>query len=206
MRKLPPGIQSMASRLDNAVLVFLSRSRCALMLSADRILSPRVRPRHEIERRSGRDKLFSLFAFLELSNDSMRMLHHPPAHVSLVDGFAFFRVLLEVRNAGKTERQFRVVEVLLALEVDLEVLPFDRVQLFVEPDHARVAVRALLLAEKERTLIGPVDDAVARRLAAGESQQRGEHVRHVNHLVALGPRLGPASASGTACECRLPPN
>src|SRR5260370_16888174 len=125
----------MASRLDNAVLVFLSRSRCALMLSADRGSSPRVRPRHELERRSGRDKLFSLFAFLELSNDSMRMLHHPPAHVALVHGFAFFRVLLEVRNAGKTERQFRVVEVLLALEVDLEVLPFDLLQPSFHPDH-----------------------------------------------------------------------
>src|SRR5260370_3349194 len=116
MRNLPPGIQIMASRLDNAVLVFLSRSRCALMLSADRTLSPRVRPRHEIERRSGRDKLFSLFAFLELSNDSMRMLHHPPAHVSLVHGFALFRVLLELRNPCRTDRQFRVVEFCLALD------------------------------------------------------------------------------------------
>src|SRR6266481_8221400 len=158
MRKLPPGIQIMASRLDNAVLVFPSRSRCALMLSADRGSSPRVRPRHEIERRSGRDKLFSLFAFLELSNDSMRMLHHPPAHVSLVDGFAFFRVLLEVRNAGKTQRQFRVVKVLLALEVDLEVLPFDRVKFFIEPDHAVIAVRVFLFAEQERALVDAVDD------------------------------------------------
>src|SRR5258708_14779848 len=167
MRKLPPGIQSMASRFDNAVLVFLSRSRCALMLSADRGSSPRVRPRYEIERRSGRDKLFSLFAFLELSNDSMRMLHHPPAHVSLVDGFAFFRVLLEVRNAGKTQRQFRVVTVLLSLEVHLEYLPFDRVQFLVEPDHARVALRGFLLAEKEGTLMDPFVDAVPRRLEAG---------------------------------------
>src|SRR5260370_10422391 len=142
MRKLPPGIQSMASRFDNAVLVFLSRSRCALMLSADRGSSPRVRPRYEIERRSGRDKLFSLFSFLELSNDSMRMLHHPPAHVSLVDGFAFFLVLLDARNAGKAQRQVRVVKVLLALEVELDVLPFDPGQFLVAPDHARVAVRA----------------------------------------------------------------
>src|ERR1700730_8146428 len=171
MRKLPPGIQIMASRLDNAVLVSPWRSRCAPMLSADRALSPRVRPRHEIERRSGRDELFSLFAFLELPDDAVRVLHHPPAHIALVHGFAFFRVLLEVRNAGKAERQFRVVEVLLALEVDLEVLPFDRVQLFVEPDHAGIPVRGLLLAEKEWSLIDPVDDAVARRLAADKSQQ-----------------------------------
>src|SRR6516165_9694696 len=192
MRKLPPGIRIMASRLGNAVPVFLSPSRCALMLSANRASSPRVRPRYEIERRSRRDELFLLFAFLELPNDSVRVLHHPPAHVALVHGLAFFRVLHEMGDAGKAERQFRVVEVLLALEVDLEVLPFDCVQLFVEPDHARVAVRSLLLAEKERTLVDAVDDAVARRLAAGEPQQRGEHVRYVNHLVALGPRLDAA--------------
>src|SRR5258708_9976104 len=146
MRKLPPGIQSMASRLDNAVLVFLSRSRCALMLSADRTLSPRVRPRHEIERRSGRDKLFSLFAFLELSTDSIRMLHHPPAYVALVHGFAFFRVLLEVRNRGKPHRHFRVVKVLPALQVNLDILPLHPPQLLIAPDHARVALLALLLA------------------------------------------------------------
>jgi hypothetical protein len=49
------------------------------------------------------------------------VLHHPPAHVLLVDGLALFRVVLEVRDAREAQRQLRVMEVLLALEVDLEV-------------------------------------------------------------------------------------
>src|SRR5262249_45423109 len=151
MRKLPPGIQIMESRLDNAVLGLISppdRARrlsttlslkilptfCVLAGGAS--LGPRVRPRHEVEWRSCRDELFFLFAFLELPNDSVRVLHHPPAHVALVHGLAFFRVLHEMGDAGKAKGQFRVVEVLLTLEVDLEVLPFDGVQLLVEPDHA----------------------------------------------------------------------
>src|SRR3974390_2126364 len=84
---------------------------------------------------------------------------------------------------------------LLALEVDLEILPFDCMQLLIEPDHAGIAVGGLLPAQKERALIRTVDDPVIRRRASDKSQQRGEHVGDVHHLVALYPRLdaaGPA--------------
>src|SRR5215510_3177189 len=211
MRKLPPGIQIMDPGFDlsDATLAFTSPLRrgrrfsanlsmdasstfCARALCTDTSLISRVGLRHEIERRSARDEFFSFFAFLELPNNSARMLHHPPAPVPLVDGLSFFRVLHEVRNAGKTQRQFRVVKVLLALEVDLEVFPFDRVQFFVQPDHAGISVRGLLLAEKERTLVDAVDDPITRRLASSESQQSGEHISYVNHLIALGSWLDSA--------------
>jgi hypothetical protein len=55
------------------------------------------------------------------------VLHHPPAYVTLIDRFSFLRVLHEVRDACKAQRQFRVMKVLLTLEVDLEILPFDGV-------------------------------------------------------------------------------
>src|SRR4029450_5578694 len=154
--------------------------------------SPRVGPRHEVERRSGRYEFFFLFAFLELPNDPVRVLHHPPAHVALVHGFAFFWIFHEVSDASKAQWQFRGGEVLLAFEVDLEILPFDGVQFFVEPDHAGVPVRGLVFAEKTRTLVHAVDDPVARWLASGKSQQRGEHIGYVNHLIAFGSRLDSA--------------
>jgi len=68
------------------------------------------------------------------------MLHYPPSHVPLVNRLSFFRVLHKMRNTGEAQRQFRIVKVLLALEVDLEVFPFDGVQFFVEPDDASVSV------------------------------------------------------------------
>src|SRR5262249_20466391 len=125
-------------------------------------LGSRVGFRHEIQRRSARDELFSFFAFLELPDNAVRMLHHPPAHVALVDRLSFFRILHKVRNAGEAQWEFRIVEVLLAFEVDLEVFPFHGVQLFVQPYHAGVPIRALLLAEKEWTLVDTVDDPVVR--------------------------------------------
>src|SRR5262245_4476008 len=134
------------------------------------LLRPRIGFGHEVERRSARNEFFSLLAFFKRAHDAVRMLHHPPAHVTLVDGLAFLRVLHEVRDAGKAEPQLRIVEVLLALEVDLEVLPLDSMQLFVEPHHAILSVRVLLLAEKEWALILAVDDPVARRIASGKSQ------------------------------------
>src|SRR4051812_15790141 len=77
--------------------------------------------RHEVERRSGGDQLLLLGAVFEVADDAMRMLHHPPADVALVDRFPFLRIFLQVGNAGEAERQFRIVEMLLPLEVDLEV-------------------------------------------------------------------------------------
>src|SRR5262249_2676958 len=79
--------------------------------------SSRVGLRHIVERRSRRDELFLLGALLELPDNSLRVLHHPPAHIALADGLSFLRVLHQVRDPGKAERQFRVVKVLLALEV-----------------------------------------------------------------------------------------
>src|SRR5713101_3615544 len=162
MRKLPQGIQIMDPRLDSsdAMLAFISPLRrgrwrstdlsmdasstfCAGVFRVDTSLDSRVGLWHEVERRSGRDEFFSFFALLKLPNNSMCVLHHPPAHVPLIDGFSFFRVLHEMRNAGKAQRQFRVVKVLLALEVDLEVFPFNGVQFFIEPDYAVVPVRGL---------------------------------------------------------------
>src|SRR5215467_8023373 len=159
MRKLPPGIQIMDPRFDlsDATLAFMSQLRRGRRLSSnlsmdasstfsahrlcmDTSLDSRVGLRHEIQRRSARDEVFSFFTFLKFPNDSARMLHHPPTHVPLVDGLSFFRVLHKMRNAGKAQRQFRVVKVLLPLEVDLEVFPFDGVQFFVEPDYASVSV------------------------------------------------------------------
>src|SRR5256885_1561920 len=115
MRKLPPGTQIMDARFDlsDAILVFASPLRrecrlstnlsidassasCAGRFCVGTSLDSRVGLRHEVERRSGRDEIFSFFAFLELPNNSVRMLHHPPTHVPLVDGLSFFRVLLEV--------------------------------------------------------------------------------------------------------------
>src|SRR5215218_4123831 len=78
--------------------------------------------RHEIELRARRNQLLLLGAVLELPDDALGVLHHPPAHIALVDGVTLLRVFLQMRDAGKAERQFRIVEVLLPLEVDLEVL------------------------------------------------------------------------------------
>src|SRR6516162_64927 len=159
MRKLPPGIQIMdppvRSIRRNARLHVATTQRTSISanlsihasstfraraLCMDTSLDSRVGLRHEIERRSARDEVFSFFTFLKFPNNSARMLHHPPTHVPLVDGLSFFRVLHKMRNAGKAQRQFRVVKVLLPLEVDLEVFPFDGVQFFVEPDYASVSV------------------------------------------------------------------
>src|SRR5712671_331423 len=208
MRKLPPGIWIMDPRLDcpGAMTCFRSLllagpslstmflrnappTSGASAFSASKGLSSRIRFWYEVEWRSGRDEFLPLFAFLEVPDDTVCMLHHPPAHIALVHGFAFLRILLEVRNAGETQRQFRVVKVLLALEVDLEVLPFDRVKFFIEPDHAVIAVRVFLFAEREGALVDAVDDPILRGLAPGEAQKRGEHIGDMKHLVAFGPRL-----------------
>src|SRR6516225_10869077 len=104
MRKLPPGIQIMDPRFDlsDATLAFMSQLRRgnlsihasstfrARALCMDTSLDSRVGLRHEIERRSARDEVFSFFTFLKFPNNSARMLHHPPTHVPLVDGLSFF--------------------------------------------------------------------------------------------------------------------
>src|ERR1700712_5766282 len=105
---------------------------------------------HEVERGAGRNQFLLLRTVLELPDDALRMLHHPPAHIALVDGLTLLRVLLQMRDAGEAERQFRIVEMLLPLEVDLEVLPLHRMQFVLEPDDAGLAVRGRLLAEEER--------------------------------------------------------
>ena len=104
--------------------------------------------RHEIERRSRRDQLFLLGGVLEIPDDALGVLHHPPAYISLIDRLALLRVFLQVRDAGEAERQFRVVEMLLPLEVDLEILPFDRMQLVLQPDDTGFAIRGFLLPRK----------------------------------------------------------
>ena len=63
-----------------------------------------------------------------LLHDALGVLHYPPAHITLVDRLSFLRVFLQMGNAREPKRQFRIVEMLLALEVDLEVFPFDGVQ------------------------------------------------------------------------------
>src|SRR5712671_4620145 len=144
MRKLPPGTQIMLPRpavsatrsafapqpQQTAVrsATAVSAVACAVAVCADIGLRSRSGFRHKVERRARRNELFLLGAVLECLYDPLRVLHHPPAHISLVHGLALFRVFLQVSNAGKAQRQFRVMEMLLALEVDLEVLPFDGVQ------------------------------------------------------------------------------
>src|ERR1700752_3135922 len=102
------------------------RRRCALpRASNSHVLQPAPRPRalqsteillrREVERRPRRDQLFLLHAVLEVADDAVRMLHHPPAHIALVDGLTLLRVLLQMGDAGETERQLRIVEMLLAL-------------------------------------------------------------------------------------------
>jgi hypothetical protein len=41
-------------------------------------------------------------------------------------------------------------------------------------------------------LVDAIDDPITRWLAPSESQQSGEHIRYVNHLIALGSRLDSA--------------
>src|SRR5581483_2479445 len=118
-----------ASRLEQQCVAAFSTAPASLS-------SVRVLFGHEVERRSRRDQLLLLHAVLEVANDAVGVLHDPPAHVALVDRLALLRVLLEVGDAGKSKRQFRIVEVLLPLEVDLEVLPLHRMQLVLEPDDA----------------------------------------------------------------------
>src|SRR5579859_4377115 len=143
--------------------------------------------RHEVERRAGRNQLFLLHAVLELAHDAVGVLHDPPAHVTLVDRLALLRILLQVGDARKAERQLGIMEVLLALEVDLEVLPLHSMQFVLEPDHAGLAAGLLMLAKEEPGLILAVDQPVLRRLATDELEQRGEHVGDMHHLVAFDP-------------------
>src|ERR1700676_3663379 len=146
MTKSPPGIQIMDPRLATSGARLCASRACDVC--ADMNLGCCEGLRYEIERRSRRDQLFLLGRALEIPDDALRVLHHPPADVALVDGLALLRVFLQMRDAGEAERQFRIVEMLLPLEVDLEVLPFDRMQLVLEPDDAGFAVRGRLLAER----------------------------------------------------------
>src|SRR5271167_4979577 len=140
----------------------------ALVVRADINLGSRKSLRHEVERCSGRDQLFLLGALLEVPDDALRVLHHPPAYVALVDRLAFLRVFLQVRDAREAKRQLRVVEMLLPLEIDLEVLPLHGMQFVLEPDDAGFAIRRWLLAEEERALVDTVNQPVGRRLAGGK--------------------------------------
>src|SRR3954463_12480698 len=101
MRKSPPGIQIMDPRFDcpGVMCGLTSSPRAGRLLSAyfcgeaspavpacpfstSKGLSSRIGSWYEIERRSGRDEFLPLLAFLEFPHDTMRMLHHPPAHVT----------------------------------------------------------------------------------------------------------------------------
>src|SRR4051812_10256639 len=95
---------------------------------------------NEVERGAGRNQFLLPGALLEVPDDALRMLHHPPAHVALVDRVPLLRVFLQMRDAGKAERQFRIMEMLLPLEVDLEVLPLHGVQFVLQPDDAGLTV------------------------------------------------------------------
>src|SRR5206468_4661919 len=120
----------------------------------------------EIERGAGRNQLLFLGALLKIPDDALGMLHHPPANVALVDGITLLRVFLQMRDAGKSQRQFRIVEMLLPLEVDLEVLPLHGVQFVLQPDDAGLAIGGFLLAEEERALVDTVYQPVGGSLAA----------------------------------------
>src|SRR6201981_2386052 len=109
MRKLPPATQTIDAQSGLFDAAF-ARALPPCMRNPSLSLGSRVGFRHEIQRGSARDELFSFFAFLELPHNAARMLHHPPAHVALVDRVSFFRVLHEVGNASKTQRQFRIVK------------------------------------------------------------------------------------------------
>jgi hypothetical protein len=58
-------------------------------------------------------------------------------------------------------------------------------------DKSRVRSRRVLIgpAHLEKcALVGPVDDAIIRRLRSGPKEQRREHVCYVDGIVALPPR------------------
>src|SRR6266568_3569242 len=75
---------------------------------------------HEIECRARRNQFLLLGALLEVADDTLGVLHHPPANIPLVDRLTLLRVFLQMRDTGKAERQFRIMKMLLPLEVDLE--------------------------------------------------------------------------------------
>src|SRR5687768_2610829 len=124
MMKSPPGIQTMDSRLTTGarhgwasprkgaessprVSPAAGRARVTSVFRSDIAVSGfRELLRHEVERCSRRDQLFLLLAVLEIPDDALGVLHHPPAHVTLVDRLALLRIFLQMRDAGEAEVQF----------------------------------------------------------------------------------------------------
>ena len=62
--------------------------------------------RHEVEFGPRRDQFLLFHAVLEGADDAVRMLHHPPAHVALIDRLTLLRIFLQVRDAREAQRQF----------------------------------------------------------------------------------------------------
>src|ERR1700730_13967321 len=126
MRKMPPGTVIMCEVSMRLPLVSVPESVLSCRTGAGR--------RDEIQRRPRRDEALLLGALLEVPHDPAGVLHDPPPHERLVDGLPLLRIFWEVDDPGESERDLGVVEVLLALEADLELRPLHRVQFLVQPD------------------------------------------------------------------------
>src|ERR1700691_256002 len=192
MRKLPPGSLIMPV-VSTAARPGVSSGLVAQAVPAG---GARIHRRDKAEGRARRDQPLLFGALLELPHQAPGVLHDPPADECLVDGLPLLRVFEEVDDPGKAEWDLGVVEVLLALEADLELRPLDRVQLVVQPDEGTFPVGRLAAAEKV-LLVDAVDDTVGRGLAPSTPEQRAEHVGDVHHLVAL-PGRHPARPANQA--------
>ena len=112
-----------------------------------------------------------------------------------------------MRDARKAQWQFGVVKVLLAFEVYLEIPPLNGVQLLIEPDYAGVAIRRLLLAEKEWSLVSPVDEPIAWRLTPGKTSNVVKmSVTCTISLLSVPALILPGQRIRNGVRIRPPPN
>src|ERR1700722_13514167 len=140
-------------------------------------------PRRRIwVRRSHGDQRIFLRARLELA-DHLQYRAEDPAIGNLLV-LLLPRVGVEVEQQRYRELDGRRDHRLLLVEMDLEILPFHRLQAIRTPDQDSIAPRLLRLAGEEVRLVDAVDWPVFRQLGAGQFRQRGKEIDGMDDLVA----------------------
>jgi hypothetical protein len=146
-----------------------------------------------------RDQRFAADAGLELADEPVEVGGDPGVEVRQADRLAFLGVGGEVDQPRGRQLGRRVLHVPLGDQDQLEVAPFDPIQLGAHPVEVALPLGAVGLAGEPGKLVDPVDHPVSRHLQPDGVQDGGAPVDHVHDLVAF---AAGRDAAGPADQAR----